>query len=253
MPEGAVYVYGVVPASEDPEGEAVGVGGSKVRRVKEASLAAVISDVPGDSINAPREVRNHWRVLEKIGESATILPTRFGTVMESESAVRERLLGRNGERLKDLLRELAGRTQLNVTGRYEEEGLLREVVSRSPEVAALRERVRRVPAEAAYFDRIRLGELVAGEIARRREEDSAFALEHLKGLAVSSRVEEPRTADTAFNLSFLVERRRVDEFSRAVTVLAEQVGERMQIRYVGPLPPYSFADADLTERSEAWA
>ena len=253
MAEGAVYVYGVLPASERAASDVVGVGGSKVRRVEEASLAAVISDLPGDSLNAPREVRNHWRVLEGIGEDATVLPARFGTVMESERAVRQRLLGAIGERLKHLLDDLAGRTQLNVTGRYEEERLLRAVVNRSPQVAALRERVRRVPGDAAYYDRIQLGELVAAEIARHREEDSAAALERLGRFAVSSRVEEPRTADTAFNLSFLVERPRVEEFSRAVAVLADEVGERMRIRYVGPLPPYSFADADLTDRSEAWA
>ena len=80
MAEGAVYVYGVLPASERAASDVVGVGGSKVRRVEEASLAAVISDLPGDSLNAPREVRNHWRVLEGIGEDATVLPARFGTV-----------------------------------------------------------------------------------------------------------------------------------------------------------------------------
>ena len=253
MPDGAVYVYGVVPASERAASDAVGVGGAKVRRVEDGGLAAVVSDLQQEALSAPREVRNHWRVLEEIGESATVLPTRFGTVMESDRAVRERLLGSNAQHLEHLLRDLAGRAQLNVTGRYEEERLLHEVVRRSPEVAALRERVRSVPREAGYYDRIRLGELVAAEIARCREQDASAALERLERIAVAARAEEPRTADAAFNLSFLVERARIDAFSAAVAVLQEQFGERIRIRYVGPLPPYSFADADLTERGAAWA
>ena len=39
----------------------------------------------------------------------------------------------------------------------------------------------------------------------------------------------------------------------AVDGLAAVLAERIAIRYVGPLPPYSFAQAELTPRSEAWA
>ena len=255
MEPGAVYVYGVLRAAEEyPASEVTGVAGAEVRRVEEGTLAALVSDLEEASLVAPREVRNHWRVLEKVAEDATILPARFGTVMEGDDAVRERLLRGNAEHLEAVLGDLTGRTQVNVTGRYEEEPLLVDVVKRSPEVAALRERVRTLARDAAYYDRIRLGELVAAEIARRREEDADDALKQLEDVAVAARVEEPKTADTAFNLSFLVDRRRVDAFSRGVAALAERNGGRMQIRYVGPLPPYSFAEANLTDdRSAQWA
>jgi hypothetical protein len=38
-----------------------------------------------------------------------------------------------------------------------------------------------------------------------------------------------------------------------VNALSAAHGDEIAIRYVGPLPPYSFAEADLTPRSEAWA
>ena len=48
-------------------------------------------------------------------------------------------------------------------------------------------------------------------------------------------------------------RERVDAFSEAVRDLDEAVGERIALRYIGPLPPYSFAEADLDAGSPAWA
>jgi hypothetical protein len=146
--------------------------------------------------------------------------------------------------------------QLGVKGEYEEDVLLREVVREAPAVKALRERVRTLPEAAGYYDRIRLGELVAAGIARLREADTARALEQLAPLAVDVRVEEPAGADGAFALAFLVRRDGVDAFGRGVGALIEALGDRVEVRFVGPLPPYSFADAQLTapgRGSAAWA
>jgi hypothetical protein len=38
-----------------------------------------------------------------------------------------------------------------------------------------------------------------------------------------------------------------------VARLTEDVGERMRVRYVGPMPAYSFADAEISAGSPAWA
>ena len=251
--KGTVYVYGVLPASHQGSLSVEGVAGSGVRTVEDSGLAALVSDLEGDALMAAREVRAHWGVVEAASQDATVLPIRFGTVMESEDAVRERLLEPNAERFTTLLRELEGRVQLSVKGTYDEEQLLREIVRTRPAVAALRKRVRSLPDEAGYYDRIRLGELVAAEVTRRREEDTRLALDRLEPCAVAARAEQPGGADGAFNLAFLVSRDGVETFSTAVAELGEEIGERIHLRYVGPLPPYSFVESDLTAESATWA
>lgn len=255
MSEGshAVYVYGVAPAGECPAISAAGVEGSKVRVVEHAGLAALLSEMDGDSLEAAREVRAHWRVLEAVSEKATVLPIRFGTVMESEAAVRERLLEPNAERLEVLLGELSGRVQLCVKGDYDEDRLMREIASGSSAVAKQRSHVGTLPEEAGYYERIRLGELVAAEVGHRRAEDTRLALETLEPLAVAVKEEELRQLDSAFNLAFLVDREGQDAFTRGVNALAGALGDRVELRYVGPLPPYSFADVELDSEAEAWA
>jgi Gas vesicle synthesis protein GvpL/GvpF len=249
---GTVYVYGVAPVGEKDEVSVAGVEDAGVRTVSHRGLVALVSDLEGSALTAAKEVRAHWRVLEEASAKATVLPVRFGTVMEGEDAVRSRLLEPNAERLTGLLRKLAGRVQLVVKADYDHDRLLREVVDGSAHIAALRARLKGLPKEAGYYDRIRLGELVAAEIEDRRQEDTGLVLGRLGPMAVDVSEEAVTTADGAFNLAFLVQRDRVERFSAAVRQVADEVGDRLRFRYVGPLPPYSFAEAELSAEEAEW-
>lgn len=252
---GSVYVYGVVAADAAPADSGEGVGGSPVRGIRYEAVAALVSEVAGDSLAAPREVRAHWRVLEDAAADTTVLPVRFGTVMESDDAVREHLLAPNAPQLSEVLERLAGTAQLNIKGFYDDERLLREIVASNAVVAQLAERVKELPEAATYYDRIRLGEAVAAEVERARELDTDLFLRRLDGLAMDATVAPPTAADAAVNIAFLVRRSEVDRFSAAVAELEEEFEDRMRLRYVGPLPPYSFADVELTSGTEdrSWA
>jgi hypothetical protein len=253
-PAGALYVYGVVRAGETLEPAVAGVGdeAGEIQLLAHGDVAAVVSEVEGGPLAAARDLRAHWRVLEAIAETATVVPVRFGTVVANRNALVDEFLAPRSERLLELLNEVSGKVQLNLKGFYDEERLLREVVTASPAVARMRERVQAVPAAAGYYDRIRLGELVSGEVERRREQDSALVLHRLEPLAVAARSEAAATADMAVNAVFLVDRTGVEDFSKEVAKLAEELGERMQLRYLGPMPPYSFADAEVEAGGAAW-
>jgi Gas vesicle synthesis protein GvpL/GvpF len=252
LSDGGVYVYGVLKAQDARSVSGDGVANAQVRDVEHDGLAALVSTVEGGALAAAREVRAHWKVLEEASASATVLPVRFGTVLESEEAVRAALLEPNEDRLSSLLEELDGRVQLTVKGEYDEELLLQTVVRDAPAIAAMNRELRKLPKDAGYYGRIRLGEAVATEVDRRRAEDTGLALDRLAPLAVASRSEDVSAPDAAFNLAFLVDRDRIEGFSKAVADLAGEFGERLSIRYVGPLPPYSFAEMQLTGSGAQW-
>jgi Gas vesicle synthesis protein GvpL/GvpF len=248
-----VYVYGVLPASEQASLPDAGVAGADVRTVEHAGLAAIVSDLEDGALVAAREVRAHWRVVEAVAAAATVLPVRFATVLAGDRAVVEQMLEPQAERLTTLLRSLAGRVQLAVKGEYDEEALLGEVVRETPAVQRLRERVHALPESAGYYDRIRLGELVSAEVTRRRQRDEKAAMDALAPHAEAARANEPRTPNGAFDLAFLVAREKVDGFGAPVRELGETLGERVRLRYVGPLPPYSFVDEQTAAEVAAWA
>jgi hypothetical protein len=246
----AVYVYGVSTGPLENLPAARGVEDAQVEAVAHGDLMAITSPVHKTRL-AARDLRAHWRVLEQTFERATVLPVRFGTVMESEAAVRERLLEPNAQRLSALLEEMRGLVQLNVKGRYDEDALLRRIVEENPRIARLRERAASGGGQdpALQFE---LGQLVESAVAQHRQRDANLALALLQPAALAVRPEEVGHP-SAFNLAFLVERAGETAFSERVTKLREQLGSHVEVRYLGPLPPFSFATADLSLGGAAWA
>ena len=238
-----VHVHGVTSASER-----AAVEGAGARAIVRDELAAIASDA-AEGTRAADLLRRHWHVLEAVASTATVLPVRFGTAMAGDEAVAAEFLA---PRHDDLLAELAafdGKVQLTVKGDYDETELMRSIVAGSPAVAGLRERVRSLPEAAGHFERIRLGELVAAEVEQARARDSAWLMEQLAGLAVAASAEPSGGLEGAVNAAFLVERERVGEFGRAVDAAAEELRGHIELRLLGPLPPYSFTG----ERAGAWA
>src|ERR671914_10094 len=141
QPRKAVYVYGIVPAAERLEIDSPGVGdgGTRVRQVAHGQIAALVSEVEAGPLAAARGLRGHWGVLEEAVAKTTVLPVRFGTVLESEAVLMEEFLGARHDQLAAQLEQLAGKVQLTVKCFYDGERLLRGVVQGSPAVARLRE------------------------------------------------------------------------------------------------------------------
>ena len=135
--------------------------------------------------------------------------------------------------------------QLTVKGEYDEEADAARGRRTTPAVAELSAGISSVPADAAYYERIRLGELVAAEVERRRLADTDEALGASSRSPSRCASRRCARADAAFDLAFLVARDGVDAFSKAVARVDEAVGDRIALSYVGPAPPYSFAEAEL--------
>jgi len=243
-----VHVYGVVPASAEIE-----LADEPVRLVAHRGIAAVVSDIESAELKAVRVLRTHWRVLEQVSTRTTVLPVRFGTVMSDDTAVVDEFLEPEHDELTASLEAMVGKVQLTVKGFYEEGALMADVVARSPAIARLREDVRALPEAAAYYKRIELGQRVAAEVERSRERDAQDVFERLSPLAVDARLEPPSTIDCAVNAAFLVEDRRVEAFSQAVTALGRELAGRIRLRYIGPLPPYSFTGDTMAPGERAWA
>ena len=49
------------------------------------------------------------------------------------------------------------------------------------------------------------------------------------------------------NATFLVDRSREKEFDSEVEKLADQCGDRIEFRYIGPAPPYNFVNIVVRE------
>ena len=238
----ATYVYAVVRSGALDSVQSEGVAGLSVAIVDGEGVAALVSDLPDRELRVRRkDLRRHLDVIEEAFRTTTVLPCRFGTVVDSRADVVEELLTYRREDLLAGLAQLGDRVQLNVKATYDEELLLGDIVARDPEIARLREATRTL-GDAAYGEQLRLGELVAGAVAEQREGDSARILDALAAEADDVDLDEP-PPDAALKGSFLVHRSRLSAFDAALETVAEREQPRLRFDLIGPLPPTAFASA----------
>jgi hypothetical protein len=236
------YVYGIVQ-SDAPAPQGHGVGGAPVRVVSDDRTAALVSDLGDQELELGRdEVLTHARILEEALQHGTVLPMRFGVVLEGDEQVKARVLEPHATELREQLARFSGRVEINIRATYEEEIVMREVLAENPQIASLRESVRAKPQDAAYYERIELGERVAEAIERKRELDAGQIVAALAVVADAVELSAPGHERVALNASFLVARDRLKDFDGVLDAFAEGQGGRLRFKYTGPLPPHSFVE-----------
>jgi hypothetical protein len=248
------YVYGVVRAGAEPAVSERGVGDRPVEFVTSGKLAAMVSDSGPQEVPASRRnLMAHSKVLQEAARAGCVLPMRFGVVMPGDAAVKEELLDLHEERLLTQLETFEHLVELELKVLCPEDHLLRMVVEERPEIVERRERLEGKPPEATYYERIELGELVSSAIAAKRDEVARRVVEPLEPLAVATEIGEPLHEQMVVNVALLVERAGLPEVDKVVEALGPKLGPEFRVRYVGPLPPYSFATLDDAAGAEAWA
>lgn len=238
----ATYVYAIVPAGE-PLPEVSGVGDAPLRRIGRGPVAAVASDAPPDLRARRRDVAAHHEVLSRLSDHGSVLPLRFGVVVDDDAEVADHL-DENGARYTEALERLAGTTEFNVKAEFDFDTVLRDIVGSDEGILAERERAR---GSGALDDQMRLGELVARAMSRRETEVQNLLLDRLAEWTIDSRP-GPAVENVAANLSFLVDRAKADGFRSAVDALRDSAGPGVQLRCTGPLPVYSFAPDAVPDR-----
>jgi hypothetical protein len=183
----------------------------------------------------------------------TVLPMRFGVVLEDDASVQRDLLDLHHDTLKQQLSDFKDMIELRVRATYDEDIILREIVTEQPELARRQRKLRTAPADAAYYGRIALGEAVAHAMERKRHLDAIALLDALAPLALASEVGEPGHERVVVNASFLVRKQQIDRFDQAVDGLGRAHADRMRFTYTGPLPPHSFVNLGnrITQATEA--
>jgi hypothetical protein len=240
-----IYVYGVVRSGSVEAAPTEGVADVPTELIERDGLAALVSKLPAERLRARRrDLTRHLRALEETFAETTVVPCPFGTVLPSEELVKTHLLGARRDELLGLLERLEGRVQMNVKAAYDEDEILREIVSIEPEIARLRRRTSRL-GDAAYYDSIRLGELVAAALERHRARDAEAVLGRLLPEAEDA-VSEQTVDLVVLKASFLVERGRLERFDEALDELASREGPRLQFESFGPLPPTAFASLEAS-------
>ncbi len=237
------YVYGIVPGDVQLADETRGVRGGEIKVVRSADgdLAALVSEVDASQpLGTPEDLQAHEEILDAAATASPVLPLRFGAVLTSEDAVASELLDAHRDQFAKALRELEGRVQYLVRGRYVEQAILKEILSDNREAAQLAEQIRGSDPDATRDARIRLGEIINDAIAAKRADDTQALLTAMEGHVVAGSVREPTHELDAADAAFLVDADKAGELEHAADELGEDWDGRVELRVRGPMAPWDF-------------
>ncbi|WP_055590090.1 GvpL/GvpF family gas vesicle protein [Peterkaempfera griseoplana] len=235
----AVYVYSVVAADHPLRLNGLdGVGNppSKLRTVRDGDLVAVVSDTSGELRPKRRDLGAHQAVQERLMADGTVLPLQFGLTAPDDDAVREALAARNEEYTRRLA-DLEGCAEYHIKASQEEAALLRRILLESDDARALNDRI--IGGDRDPELPLALGEMIMREVQRRQDAMAAAAVDALSPFAREVRGSPP-TGQDFLNASFLVGQDDEERFLSAEKGLSADLGEGVDLRLRGPLPPYSF-------------
>lgn len=242
-----LHVYGVVRATSRLPMDLHGRQGAPVRRVRHGPIGLLVSELDPSKRLTRQDLVAHAHVLERIADRQSVLPMRFGVEADSEAALLHHVV--DADEWGTRLHRFDGLVQVSIDAMHREEAAIREVARRDPAISQLKQRLGPADDGRDRPVRLELGERVSHGLEGLRREDAAALMRWLQPFAreVVDRTQEGQLLQAAF----LVERRRREEFDAAVAAAREEL-PRIDIRYVGPQPPWAFLE-HAPEGEGAWA
>lgn len=244
MPHEGKYIYGIIATDAAPNFGPIGIGGmgNEVVTIGTNGLAAVVSDSSMEHYVLSKEhLSAHTRVVEKVAESFTVLPMRFCTVAESSDEVIN-FLEANSRQLKNFLKDMEGKVEIGVKIFWKNMKKIYE------EIAKENRAIKGLKKDEGTRDQqslVRAGQMVQAALEEKRAVEGDEYLRVLRKVAMKHSEGECNTEDMVANASFLVDRDWIKEFDNRIEQIGKEHDERIHVKYVGPMPPFSFVNLEM--------
>ncbi len=246
----ALHVYGVVAGATPLPGVLRGRLEAPVRLVVHGDLAAVVSEIDAQARIRRDDLLAHAQVLESLVERSTVLPMRFGVIVETHEEVALNILEAGEGGLTALLDSFDGLVQLTVKAYHDQDRALKHLLRERLELRELRDQTAAGPA--SYRAQLRLGEAIALGLDALADADATMLYEQLSGLAQRIVLGDVTGKNQVLDAALLVQRGARARTDEGIARLSRALPDRLRLRYIGPLPPYSFVDGELAGEA-IWA
>ena len=245
MDEGK-YLYCVINESQErnfgPMG--IGDGGDEVHTLCFRDLACVISSTPMTKYVISREnLIAHEKVIEQVMKDYNaVLPVRFCTIATSTEEVRNLMMKRYHE-LNNLLRSMDNKVELGLKIFWQDmEGIFKEIGETQEEIKTLKEKLTKNSTSPSRDQKVDLGKKVKESLEKKREIEAEEILDVLRPKCIKLRSNKIADDTMLLNCAFLVDKVYEREFDDLIEELSQKYKGRLNLKYVGPVAPFNFAE-----------
>lgn len=246
------YIYCITAMNEERNFPVKGMGerGDSVYSICYQDIGAVISDSPVIKYAVSRKnTVAHQLVMEEVMKEYTILPVRFCTIAEnnggisSKGRIKDKILKERYDEFNALLAEMDNKAELGLKAMWTDIDLIfGEILETNKEIRLLKKKIASMKGTEGHNERIRLGGLVKSALEKRKEKEANTILKPLKKISADNRINDTFSDRMLLNAAFLVDQAQGEEFDSCVNELQESRNGRIQLKYVGPIPPANFVE-----------
>ncbi len=248
------YLYGVVPAPGAPGKNfgAIGLDGGDVHTVSDGGIGIVVSKsdrIPFSAISPERTLQylaQHQQVLERVMLDSSVIPVKFGTFCEKADDDGQILkILRSGRReFAEALKKYAGKVEVDLVAFWGDlKSVLAEIAGDEAVISAKAQLGNQTQATTEQC--VRLGQLVKDLLDQKNKAIAECLLVTLRSKWQNIVVNPARDDSAVLNAAVLIDRAEEADLDQILEQLDRGYDSRINFRRVGPLPPYSFATAEV--------
>lgn len=215
-------------------------------------LALIISPIESEEIlSLRRHLMAHTKVLEGLMRARTLLPMRFGLITSLEAL--ERVVRREHDAFIQHLTALKGKAEYGIRVAWHREVAMNELAQGHPELKAQWNTLKDKSEEESYYQRIDLGQAVSSALEDKREAERERLAEALKARAERHVLHKPDDDMQVLKADFLIRYEDEEALFEALRTLVEAQEARVEVKFIGPVPPYNFVKLRLDDSPAAHA
>lgn len=201
-----------------------------------------------------RHMLAHTRVLEVLGETATILPMRFGMMSQSVAEF-SGLIVENKVEIAKSFERLTGQVELGLRVEFPREPALEATLAADGDLAKTHARLTNL-TPAPHFEAAAFGRRLAEALDARRAATQDALLQNLRPLLTDYRIKAPESDVQVLALDVLLPTEKQPVLASSVARFATELsgfanGAEPLIRIIGPVPAYGFVDLSLVPERAA--
>lgn len=244
------YIYGVLGTNQEanPLKNEISPG---VHTIGYQDIACVVGSTNMDSFNSmPKEALGrhlveHQATVEKIMKDYTIIPFKFGTIVEGEMEVKKVLQSGYTE-FKEKLQIMDKRIELDVVALWNDlNSAIKKIGEENDQIKTLKDQIAKRPPEETLQDRIKIGSMIKDALDQTRDRLQSEMLDFLKEKVSDLQKHELMDDKMILNCALLLDKDKEKEFDQSLNELNARFNEEINFKCVGPLPPYSFSTIEL--------
>jgi len=260
MVEGT-YIYCLIGKAEKTDLGLNGLNGATLGLIPYKDINAVVSEMPVINFDRfDKEILDHYvaihqQVNEELmsakGGSASdgkyydVVPMAFGIIAPNIVEV-SRIMERAYLQFKAALKKIKGKAEFVVQVWWDQKKLLSDLVRTTPEIQELKEELLTKDKILGLPLKLKLGKLIQQKAEVWREACLKDIQATLSSCSHDFTLNKLMGEEMIANFSFLVEKTRESELDRKMQELGRKYEGRLRFKYIGPMPPYSFVNINLS-------